>query len=193
MKNITGGVVAAVAACFIIYVLSGMPAASYPQPYDTITSLLVGGTSLSQTISDLSGLSTTILRLVAWGVLGLIIVPFSKPGWNLVRSCIWAGVAVATIALASTMLLHPESWDSPDRNLSLLVLFLSSIASAQISLLTAVPGAALVARLTAERQAPLPKLIETVCECGARFKSNPLICSECGRVLRTDPQEQLTN
>jgi hypothetical protein len=189
MKNFTGGVIATVGACLAVYLLSGMPSASYPQPYDIVTFLLVGGTSLSRTAAGLGDLSETALRLIAWAILGLLVVPFSKPGWNLVRSCIWAGAALAAISLASTMLLHPEFWSSPDRNVTLLVLFLSSIASAQVSLLTAVPGAALAARLTAEREAPPPSLIETVCECGARFKSNPLMCSECGRVLRTESKD----
>jgi hypothetical protein len=32
-------------------------------------------------------------------------------------------------------------------------------------------------------EAKPPEKIETVCECGAVFKSRPMLCSECGRQL----------
>jgi hypothetical protein len=42
----------------------------------------------------------------------------------------------------------------------------------------------LMIRARKQSEVPIPQLIETRCQCGAVFKSKPLICSECGAVLR---------
>jgi hypothetical protein len=34
-----------------------------------------------------------------------------------------------------------------------------------------------------EREHPIPEKIETICECGAMFKSIPMMCSECGKIF----------
>ncbi|MHA2042373.1 MAG: hypothetical protein ACW975_10975 [Candidatus Thorarchaeota archaeon] len=115
--------------------------------------------------------------------MGLVIAPFSKSGWNAVRSAVWTGVWVSIWALTSILLLNPAFWSDPNRNLDLLLLFTSTIISASLTLLSAYPISRIIRIARRERELPIPEKIETICECGAVFKSKPLVCSECGRTL----------
>jgi hypothetical protein len=127
--------------------------------------------------------SQTLLIIAAWLIVGAVAGPFSEPGWNLLRSSFWSGVIVTLAAIVAGGAVF---WVSADRNITIALLFFGSAISAQLSLLSATPIAYLLKTLTRKKERPVPTLIETVCECGARFRSNPLICSECGRRLRND-------
>jgi hypothetical protein len=65
---------------------------------------------------------------------------------------------------------------------SLVSLFVTDLITAPLSLVSCIPIGMFAAWLSSSEAKP-PEKIETVCECGAVFKSRPMFCSECGRQL----------
>ena len=112
-----------------------------------------------------------------------MIGPLSKPGWNTVRSAIRVGLIHAVLALISLLFLDAEFWGSASRNFDLLSHFVASMILSLLTLPSALPTAMIIDKLGRQAEPPIPSKIETTCQCGAVFKSNPLICSECGRTL----------
>ncbi|MFW9794462.1 MAG: hypothetical protein ACFFEE_09175, partial [Candidatus Thorarchaeota archaeon] len=107
-------------------------------------------------------------------------------GWNTVRSVVWVGLIHAILALAALLLTTPSFWDitlNPDRNFELFFQFTTSMITALLALPSALVTAFFVKRLGQQAEAAIPTVIETRCECGAVFKSKPMICSECGKYL----------
>jgi len=186
MRNILSGLVAVLAGSYVIVFLLELSQPLYPDPFSMIWILLAGSSALQSTFSFILDTSVALTYVTAWFVIGLIIGPFSKVGWNTVRSAIWVGLIHAILALASLLLLVPTFWDisiNPNRNIELLYQFSTSLILALLTLPSAIPTALLVNRLGQQSDIPVPTKIETICECGAIFKSRPLICSECGRRL----------
>jgi hypothetical protein len=108
-------------------------------------------------------------------------------GWNVLRSTLWIGVFLTIFALIYQIIENPLFWDlnlNPTRNYELLFQFITSIIISLLALPSAIPIIIAIEKARQTGESPLPEKIETVCECGAIFKSNPLICSECGRILR---------
>jgi hypothetical protein len=82
----------------------------------------------------------------------------------------------------------PAYWDitlNPLRNYDLLYQFTTSLVTSLMALLSAIPMTIVIDRARQTAEPPIPDKIETRCECGAVFRSNPLICSECGAILRS--------
>jgi hypothetical protein len=148
--------------------------------------MILEGSSTLVTTADVILTPVFFSYLIIWIIIGLITGPFSKANWNTVRSTLWVGFILASFALASELLLNPGFWNleiNPDRNYELIIHFASSLIIALLSLPTALFSAYLVNRLGKQTELPVPTKIETVCECGAVFKSRPMLCSECGRRL----------
>ena len=122
--------------------------------------------------------------ILTWILIGVIIGLFSKKGWNTLRSSLWAGLILGILSLASVLLQDAGYWSSPTRNVDLLYHFISSIIVSLCMIPSAVPVTFIIERVSRQAEAPIPEKIESTCECGAVFKSNPLICSECGKPLR---------
>ncbi len=188
MRNSLSGFAAVVVGSYIIVGFLGLVQPIYLSPVGLAWPLLAGSYALQSTFSSILNPSFTLVYVISWIVVGLIIGPFSKVGWNTLRSAIWVGLILAIFALAS-FLLDPANasfWTDPSRNVGLFYHFTTSLI---ISLL-ALPSALLIAvvsrNLQRETEQPIPEKIETICECGAVFKSRPMMCSECGRQLNED-------
>jgi hypothetical protein len=135
-------------------------------------------------------LSSALEIILIWGAAGVVVAPFGVSEWNLLRTSVWMGGIIAAFAVSSTLLVNPEFWLQNDRNLLLALLYVETILASLIS----VPFSLLVfkakKRWLKKAPEPIPQKIETVCECGAVYKSNPLICVECGRQLRENTKEK---
>lgn len=186
MKNFVGGFIAVIIGSLAITILLQLPPPSYPEPFNDIWYILTGSNALQKTLFSPTTAPTILLYFASWVIIGLIIGLFSKPGWNTVRSAIWVGLICAIFALISLLLLKPDFWTSSSRNIELLSQFSISLVLSILSLISGVPTAMIVERLGIESEPPIPSKIETVCECGAVFKSKPLMCSECGRPLNLE-------
>jgi hypothetical protein len=183
MRNVLSSIVAVVVGSNLIVWLLDIAQPAYPEPFSVIWMLLIGSSTLQSTFSFITDLNVVLAYLASWIVIGLIIGPFSKFGWNTIRSALWVGVIHAVIALASLLLLDSAFWELPSRNFDLLSQFVTSIIVGLLTLPSALPAAMIVGRIRKQTDPPIPDRIETVCECGAVFKSRPMLCSECGRNL----------
>lgn len=186
MKNFVGGFVAVVIGSLAITILLQLPQPAYPEPFNNVWYILAGSSALQNTLLNPATPLTVLLYVVSWIVIGLIIGLLSKPGWNTVRSAIWVGLILAIFALVSLLLLNPDFWSSSSRNIGLLYQFSTSLILSMLSLFSGIPTAMIVEKLGIESELPVPSKIETVCECGAVFKSKPMMCSECGRTLNLE-------
>lgn len=186
MKNFIGGLSGVVVGSIIIVIGLGLETPLYPEPFNVVWFLLVGNHAIQATLFEPIMPSVLISYILTWVIIGLIIGIFSKPGWNTVRSAIWVGLINAIFALISLLLLEPEFWISATRNFDLLFQFVASLVLSILALPSAFPISMVMERLRHQTEPPIPLRIETVCECGATFKSNPLICSECGRMLNRE-------
>lgn len=189
MKNLLGGLIAMIIGACLIVALVGLlpPEVAYPYPFDLVWPIFVGSQALRSTLAALLDSQLTLFYLITWIVTGFIIAPFSKKGWNTVRTMIWAGVTLVILALIGQVLENPSYWDlalNPSRNYDLLYQFIVSMATSLLALLGAVPLTVVIDRIQQTAEMSVPEKIETRCSCGAVFKSNPLICSECGAILR---------
>ncbi len=184
MKNSLGGIIGVLMGAFVIVLLVGLANQGYSWPYSTIWIILSGSSALKSTIAGISNPSTIFGYILTWIVIGVVIAPFSKKGWNTLRSAIWVGIILGILSLSSVLLLNAEFWTSPTRNIDLVYHFVIAIIVSLFAIPSAVPTTMVIDRLQKQAEAPIPEKIETSCECGAVFKSNPLICSECGKQLR---------
>lgn len=184
MRNMIGAILGVAIGTMLLPAMLGMGNPGYGDPYDLVWFLFFGGQLLSASVSGLTTAATLLQYLIVWIVIGAIASIFSKKGWNIVRSAVWIGLIQGILSLAHTLLEDPAFWSNPNRNLDLLVMFISSILIALLIIPVAYPLTVLKEMALLKTDDPLPSKIETICECGAVFKSNPMICSECGRKLR---------
>lgn len=183
MRNILSSLVAVLVGSTLIVMLLSLPQPAYPEPSGVVWFILLGSSTLQSTFSYILNPSVVFAYLVSWIVVGLIIGPFSNAGWNTIRSALWVGLIHAILALASLLLLNPAFWGAPSRNFDLLYQFTTSLFVSLLALPSALPTAMLIRRIRKKSDPPVPIKIETTCECGAVFKSKPMLCSECGRQL----------
>jgi len=183
MRNLLGGLIGSIVGAWFLVMLLAVEPVPYPIPFDSIWILLAGCQNLQQTVPHLLDPDTTVGFLVTWIVIGAVIAPFSKSYWNAVRTSVWTGVMIGVLSLSSILVLDPAFWTSPSRNWDLVVLFGTSIIVGLLSLIAALPSVRLIDLALRETERPPPEAIQAVCECGAVFKSRPLLCSECGRRL----------
>ena len=181
MRNIIGGLVGALLGSSVIVILLALPPTEYPSP--------IGTSRLTMPVASATGLlssTTWILYVMVWIAIGLVTAPFAKSEWNAVRTALWVGVFISIFAVSSALLLDPSLWtlDRDARNVYLALQFASGIGYSLLSLVSAIPLAILLQKARRKADVPPPIKIETICECGAIFKSAPLMCAECGRVLR---------
>lgn len=184
MRNSLGGLIGILIGSLTIVLLLSIPDPVYSWPYSSVWFIFSGSNALKSSIDGLLNLDTTVSYILTWIIVGLFIAPFSKKGWNTLRSALWGGLFLGIIAIASHILLHTEFWIAPTRNIELFYHFAISILVSLFALLSAIPTTFVIERIRKQSEEPIPEKIETSCECGAIFKSNPLICSECGRQLR---------
>jgi len=183
MRNLLGGLTGSVIGAWCLVMLLALDPVPYPSPFDTVWVLLAGCESLQQSLPHLLDPNTTVAFLVSWVTIGVIIAPFSKSYWNAVRTSVWVGVIIGILSLSSILVLNPTFWTSASRNWDVVVLFGTSIIVGLFSLVAALPLVKLISLAQRETKLPPPVSIRTTCQCGAVFKSRPLLCSECGRQL----------
>jgi len=192
MRNAVGGFLGALlGSCLIVWLLA-LPRILYPNPFDMIWFLLAGSAALQTTAAGLLNVSTTLVYFTVWLIIGLAIIPFSKSNWNSLRTSMWTGVFLALFTTMSVVLLDSLFWTSAARNARLIEFFATCLLFAPLALAAAVPVRVSVIRLR-RKEAQIPENIETVCECGAVFKSKPMLCSECGRVLAASDSQEATS
>jgi len=190
MRNFAGGFAGSILAMALAYFLIDNISIAYPENVEMLGFLLTGSVILSGSLESIISLNSIFELILVWGLVGLIVAPFGVSEWNLLRTAVWMGGIIATFALSSTLLVNPGFWVQNDRNLLLAFLYARTIMASLIS----VPFSFLVfnakKRWLSKRPEPIPEKIETVCECGAVYKSNPLVCVECGRQLREQTEEK---
>ena len=186
MRNALGGLIGALIGAVTIVLLIGLVDPVYSFPYSTIWFIFSGSSALISTIDGILNPINILGYLITWVIVGVIIALFSKKGWNTLRTAIWLGLVLGILSLASTMLLDATFWTSPTRNIELVYHFVTAFVVSLCALPSAIITTSVIDRLLKQAEEPIPEKIETVCECGAIFRSNPLICSECGKQLRDD-------
>ncbi|TFF92087.1 hypothetical protein EU545_02040 [Candidatus Thorarchaeota archaeon] len=186
MKNMIGSIIGVVVGTASLVLLLGVTPPIYPEPFQAMAFLLFGGELLEETIPAILSIPEMVPYLATWLLIGAIISVFSQRGWNTVRSVLWVAFISGLLSLVSTVLILPSFWSSPSRNLDLIILFSRMILVSMLTLPSAYPLTLLKERMRRRAEKPIPKAIESQCECGAVFRSNPILCSECGRILR-DP------
>jgi hypothetical protein len=187
MRNILGGIVAVVLGSMLLTYASGIVPPAYPEPFQALGFLLFGSTMLGESLSGFLNTASVGSYIATWLVIGAVVALFSQRGWNTIRTLLWVALISGLLSLASKVLLEPAFWDlilTPTRNLQILGLFAMMVVVSLVALPIAYPLTIVKERAMRESEPPIPDQIETVCECGAVFRSNPLICSECGRTLR---------
>jgi hypothetical protein len=183
LKNFVGSILGVLVGSYVLVVTVPIAQPSYPALYDSMWILLAGCQALQSTIQQFGALENILWFIITWLVIGVIASPFSDSKWNAVRTSVWVGILITLFSLASLLLINPEFWYSETRNWELLLQLIVSILTSFISLLSSIPSVMLIIKIKEGSEAPLPQKIETICECGAVFKSRPMICSECGKKL----------
>ncbi|MFW9959618.1 MAG: hypothetical protein ACFFDV_01280 [Candidatus Thorarchaeota archaeon] len=189
MRNFLGGLIGIVIGSFSLVNLAGLNSSqpSFPDPFKALGFLPNGSWVFQSTLQELFNQTLVIPILASWLIVGVVVAPFSRKGWNLLRSTIWVGVFLTIFALMFQILENPSFWDvnlNPTRNYDLLFQFVTSIIVSLFALPSAIPITLIIEKTQQTKDPPIPDKIETKCECGAVYKSNPLICSECGRILK---------
>jgi hypothetical protein len=190
MRNIIGGLVGALVGSSMIAILLALLPTEYPSPFGLFWIAFSGSDSLLDSATGLLSSTTWILYVMTWIAIGLVTAPFAKSEWNAVRTALWVGVFLSIFAVSSALLLDPSLWtlDRDARNIYLILQFATGIAYSLLALVSSIPLAILLQKVRRESDVPPPIKIETICECGAVFKSAPLMCAECGRILRNEPE-----
>ena len=151
MRNMLGGLLAAFVGSWLLVFILNLSQPAYPQELIILWGLLAGSQYLSHTYMLFSDPLTLASYFLVWLIMGLIVAPFSRSGWNSVRTAIWTGVWVSIWALTSILLLDPAFWSDPSRNWSLLILFTSTILAASLTLLSAYPISRIIRLASRER------------------------------------------
>jgi len=190
MRNFLGGLIGIIIGSFSLVTLAGLNSSQppIPDPFNTLWFLLNGSWVFQSTLQELFNQTLVTSLLLSWLIIGIVISPFSRKGWNLLRSTLWVGVFLAIFALMFQIFENPSFWDvnlNPTRNYDLLFQFITSIIVSLFALPSAIPITLVIEKAQQTKDPPIPNKIETICDCGAVYKSKPLICSECGRILRT--------
>ncbi|MGY5881105.1 MAG: hypothetical protein RTV31_12695 [Candidatus Thorarchaeota archaeon] len=184
MRNLLGGIVGILVGSIVLVILVNLPDPMYSWPYNMIWFLLSGSDALRLSIDGFFNPIVSLGYILTWILIGMIIGIFSKKGWNTIRSTLWAALILGILSLASVLLLDAGYWTSSTRNIDLLYHFVGAVVVSLCSIPSAVPITLIIERVMKQAEEPIPEKIESTCECGAVFKSNPLICSECGKQLR---------
>ncbi len=183
MRNSVGGVVSAILGTICIVLLLSIPSTTYPDPFGALWFLFEGSVSLQSTLQNFISAYDVIAYIITWISIGFVASFFSRSEWNAVRTVIWAGVSIAVLSVTSRLLTDPLFWNSTDRNIVLVVMFMSAILASLIALVSSIPAVRIISNFRKESDLPPPDRIETVCQCGAVYKSHPILCAECGRLL----------
>lgn len=185
MRNFLGALVGALMGTSLIVAITGLAPPSYPAPLDLVWFVLAGSESLLLSVLDAVDPTSMLVGTMVWIAMGVIAGLVATSRWNVLRSVLWMGVLVAVLGLVSLFAISPDLWfqDQAVRNTVILYRFVTTLLLSLVSVLGALPVAMAITTIRKKSLALPPGKIETICECGAIFKSKPLMCSECGRFL----------
>lgn len=185
MRNLMGAITSVLLGSYLAVALMQVSVPEYPSPFDTIGFLIAGGATLNSAISVILNSNVIITYISIWFIAGIIAGIFSVSEGNTIRTALWIGGIIGVLSVLSAFLQNPSMWfgDMVERNSFLLAQFIQAIPTALLSVPTAVLVAHIKGKLLTETEPEPPKQIRTVCECGAIYKSKPMLCAECGRVL----------
>jgi hypothetical protein len=180
-----GAITSVLLGSYLAVALMQVSVPEYPSPFDTIGFLIAGGATLNSAISVILNSNVIITYISIWFIAGIIAGIFSVSEGNTIRTALWIGGIIGVLSVLSAFLQNPSMWfgDMVERNSFLLAQFIQAIPTALLSVPTAVLVAHIKGKLLTETEPEPPKQIRTVCECGAIYKSKPMLCAECGRVL----------
>ena len=186
MRNFLGALAAMVGGSLLIAVFLSPTPNVYPVPIDVLWFLLGAGEALQETFLMILDPNTTVIVILLWVLMGGICGVASKSRWNTVRTILWLALLITIFYLVSVFVLDPSLWlaDIASRNIMIILAFVNSVLTSLLALVGAIPVVSLVSMLQAEGRAQPPDKIETICDCGAVFRSRPLICAECGKALK---------
>ena len=184
MRNLIGGIIGVLIGSTILVVIAGLQDPLLSWPYNMIWFIFSGSNALRLSIDGFLNSDVFLGYILTWLLIGVVVGLFSKKGWNTIRTVLWVGLILGIFSLTAVLLQDAGYWTAPTRNIELFYHFVGSIVVSLCALPSAVPTTVLLERLARQAEEPIPVRIGTTCECGAVFKSNPIICSECGRQLR---------
>ncbi len=180
MRNFLGAISAVIIGTYLI---SATPAEPYPQPLSIMGFLLAGSTVLLDTLNVLMT-ERALMILATWIVMGLTMGIASDSKGNMMRTVMWTGFILSMASLIDLFALNPALWtaDMVERNIAIVVRVIKGPLVALIGLIMALPTVTAINRFRRPEAAQLTPIL-TKCECGAVFKSRPVLCSECGRMI----------
>ncbi len=188
MRNLLGAIASVLLGSYLAFMLIEMNVLPYPSPSDALWFLIAGGTILNSAVTCIFQPNFIIPYIGIWLIMGLIAGIFSISKSNTVRTALWIAVIIAILSILSAFLQNPSIWfgDMLERNSFLLAQFVQAIPTSLLSLPSAIPTVYVKRMLFSEAEPKPPNEIRTRCECGAVYKSKPMLCAECGRELH-DP------
>ncbi len=182
MKNLLGGLVGALLGGYFLWLTVTTTPYIWPESFSSI-GFLFEGAFLISLYAFPNLLNNLILFMVSWIIVGIVVALFSSSSLNSIRTSLWTGVVVFLFIVGGRLLLEPSFWEDSQRNFFLLEWFLRCAITSLLALVSSIPTSILRTRITSSGEAIPPPKIETVCTCGAVYKSRPLICAECGKQL----------
>ncbi|MDF1540464.1 MAG: hypothetical protein P1Q69_16330 [Candidatus Thorarchaeota archaeon] len=183
MKNLIGGIIGTVTVSALMPIFHIPPLYGYPEPFSDIWVILNGPQSVVFALQNLQFPHYLFGLLVSFIAAGIIVSLFSESVGKSIRTSLWMGVVLGTVLIASVLVVDPSFWTMENRNITLVIFYIQNILVSLISLVSAIPLVWLRIRLKDGGAISAPPVIQTTCDCGAVYKSKPMICSECGRTL----------
>ena len=187
MRNFLGGALGFLIGVALSLLLLATSTPEFPQSVEILVPILVGAQLLHPT-EVANNFELFPIYVIIWLIIGVFSGLSATSKWNTLRTSLWVSIFVVLFSLLSIFILDPTLWtaDQLQRNWGLILHFVAGLCVIPLTMPTAIPVYVIINRIQTEAEQPQPEKIETRCICGAVFRSNPLICSDCGRILRED-------
>ena len=187
MRNFLGGAVGFLIGTALSLLLITTNAPEFPQSVQILVPILVGAQLLHPS-AVANNIDLLPIYIIIWLIVGVFSGLSATSKWNTLRTSLWVSIFVVLFSLLSLLILDPTLWtaDQLQRNWGIILHFIAGLCVIPLTIPTAIPVYMIINKIQTEAEQPQPEIIETRCICGAVFRSNPLICSDCGRKLRED-------
>ena len=182
MRNLFGGIIGCILGINYFILVTQSLQMTWPNFIGPVYFLLEGAFYLNLYVIP-STIEDFFQWFLAWVIVGIVIAIFSKSISNSIRTVLWSAVSLFLLLIAGVFIQNSSFWQSADRNFFLLLWFVRSVLTSMIALCSSSPLLFVKGKVSKGKEIPPPAKIETICSCGAVYKSKPLICAECGRTL----------
>ncbi len=192
MRDFLGAMVGVSLGAVAVVVLKDLQEPGYPVRLSWPLWVFLTGTQHLHPVSMTSASAGAWIQYaLVWALMGAVAGIPATSRSNCMRTSVWMGGLVLLGSLTSALLLDPTLWtgDRDARNWALFLHFVAAMLASGLSVPGWMTTATLKTAITRRQQVPPPLKIETVCTCGAVFKSNPLVCAYCGRQLEMGAAE----